>query len=298
VYRALGLRIIGETDGGERIKEGVKISLSSPAHMDLLDARGNAIQLLSIAGTIGNVSGPSAIGATIDEAAKLLDRNENASPLTEIFASLTQTFRARHGIRAILCSSPLDRAGLHYRLIEQGDTETNFVAHIGAEFLDSARSGFEQVASWEQNRGDVRAAAEIRTHAASLTARSPYVPTWVANPTLGNPHAQPWDFAALASRRELEAMPEDQFEGMSRWAFWLRECGAVPMDRGGDFDVRRQIEGLADLNRMLARAVRGDPPVAMGPRSHPLAPPGDPRYAGPRHDAGSMGNAFGKTRLF
>lgn len=299
IYKSIGLRVIGEYDGGEKVKDGVKVSLSSPAHMDLLDARGNSIQLLSLASTVANVSGPSTIGATIDEAAKLFDRTENANPLTEIFASLLNTFRARPGIKAIMCSSAMDRSGLHYRLVHGGDTEMNFVARIGRDFLQQTVDGFEQVAAWEQRRGEARAAAEIRTHAASLTAESPLVPTWVANPTLGNPsQGEPWEWAALASRKEADAMPEEELDGMPRWAFWLRENGSVPMDRAGGFDVRRQIEGLAEANAMLARSARGAPPVPTGPRPHPLAPPGDPRYAGPRHDAGSMGNAFGRTRLF
>jgi hypothetical protein len=245
--------------------------------------------LLSIAGTIGNVSGPSTIGGTIDEAAKLLDKTEHANPLHEVFASITQTFRARPGIRAICCSSAFDRTGLHFKMVEAGDTETNFVAHIGHDFLDDALRGFEHVAHWEQHhKKDSRAAAQIRTHAASLTATSPFVPTWVANPTLGNPAAQPWDRAALASRIELEAIPEgsDKLEGLTRTALWLRECGSLAMDRAGGFDARAQLVGLAEANAALARRVAGVPALPRGPQPHPLAPPGDPRYAGPRFGIG------------
>ncbi len=302
VYRAMRLPFAGEYAGGEKVKEGIRLSLASPAHMDLVDARGNEIQLLSIAGTVGNVSGPSTIGGTIDEAAKLLDKATNANPLTEIYTSITSTFRARHGIRAILSSSPKERAGMHFQLVEQGDTEITYVARIGDPFIDLALRGFEQVAAWEQHvKGDARAAAHIRTHAASLRATSPLVPTWVANPTLGNPEAgQPWEWAALASRRELEGIPEgsDQLEGLPRWALWLRECGAVPMDRAGGFDARQQFDGLAEANARLARTVHGAAPPSLGPQSHPLAPPGDPRYAGPSRGAGWQGGALGKVRLF
>lgn len=286
IYRAIGLQFVGEIGpSGTKVTEGIRVSYASPANMMLLDARGNPIQLLSIAGTIGNVSGPSTIGGTIDEAAKLLDKTEHANPLHEVFASLTQTFRARPGIRAICCSSAFDRAGLHFKMVEAGTTETNFVAHIGKDFLDDALRGFEQVAQWEQHhKKDPRAAAQVRTHAASLSAASPFVPTWVANPTLGNPSAQPWDGAALASRIELEAIPEgsDKLEGFTRTTLWLRECGSLAIDRAGGFDPRSQLVGLADANAELARRIGRGAPHAPGPQPHPLAPPGDPRYAGPR----------------
>lgn len=302
VYRALGLRIRGGIDGeGEKVRDGIKVSYASPAHMDLCDVRGNAIQLLSVAGTIGNVSGPSTIGGIIDEAAKLLDKAVHANPLTEIMASFTQTFRARPGIRAICCSSAFDRTGMHFHMIDKGDTETNHVARIGRDFLDAALRGFEQVAAWEQHhKGNLRAAAEIRTHAASLTAESPLVPTWVANPTLGSPDAQPWDGAAVASRIELEAIPEgsDVLEGLAPHALWLRECGSLPMDRSAGYDARAQLFGLAEANAELQRHLSGQPSRQPTLMTIPGAPPGDVRYAGRHADTSPMGDALSRVRLF
>src|SRR6185312_10700100 len=59
------------------------------------DARGNPIAWLALAATIAGVSGPSSMGATIDEEQKLRDRSSGANPSREVLASVVQTFRAR-----------------------------------------------------------------------------------------------------------------------------------------------------------------------------------------------------------
>jgi hypothetical protein len=233
VYRAIGLEIVGEDGADGKVKAGVRILRAPRGVLQLDDRSGNEIQLASIAGTIGNVSGPSTMGMTIDEAAKLHDKAVNANPLTEIIASGAQTSRARPGWRAICCSSAWERTGAHFQLVEQGDNETNFVARVGSDFLGEALEGFESVAQWEQARGDAIAAEMIREHAAALTAESATVPTWLANPTFGNPDGVAWKGAALASRKLVQALPEGALDGIPRVTFWLRENGSVPMDRGG-----------------------------------------------------------------
>lgn len=253
VYRACGLAIIGEeSPDGERQKEGVKITRAPRGSLSLLDASGNPIQLGSIAGTIGNVSGPSTIGMTIDEAAKLHDKTTNANPLPEILASGAQTSRGRAGWQAIVCSSMWDRSGTFWQLVEQGDNESNYVARIGQDFLDIALRGFETVAAWEAQGGpgrapDMRAATLIREHARSLTADSPMIPTWVANPTIGSPEAKPWEGAALATRRLVDVLPERALGGIPRVLFWLRENGSLPMRSGGrgGASAAAQIRGIA-----------------------------------------------------
>ena len=231
VFRAIGLPVIGDEDeSGTKAKTGVKVSHAPRALAKLTDLRGNAIALMSIAGTIGNVSGPSTIGATVDEAAKLLDKATHANPLTEIIASLAQTSRGRPGWRAIVCSSAWHRKGAHFQLIEQGDTDANYVARIGEAHLPDALAGLESVALWELGRGERDAAERIRAHAATLTAASPLVPTWVANPALGSPDGLPWDGAALATRRLVEVLPEQALGGVPRIAYWLRENASVPLD--------------------------------------------------------------------
>jgi hypothetical protein len=185
--------------------------------VEALDARGNPIAWQALAGTIAALSGPSTIGATIDEESKLRDKNTSANPAREILASLVQTFRARPGIRAIRCSSAWTDEGTHAAAIREGDTEANHVARIGAPFLVAALDGFVAVAEWERARGDTAAARRILEYAAQLTADSAAVPTWVANPTIG----------AVASRLEVQALPVTALDGMSRSAYWLRENGSV-----------------------------------------------------------------------
>ena len=262
VYRALGLVVIGDenTEGGKH-REGIKMLRAPRGSLELVDAGGNAIQLASIAGTIGNVSGPSTIGMTIDEAAKLHDKTTNANPLTEIIASGAQTSRARRGWRAIVSSSAWETSGAHYQLIEQGDNESNFIAKIGEPFLAEAVAGFESVAAWEAAGGPGRnpnpdAAARIRAHARSLTAASPMIPTWLANPTLGHPDALPWDGAALASRKLVQALPEGALGGIPRELFWLRENGSVPMS-GGAATARRWTMEDWTAHREAMRGITG-----------------------------------------
>ncbi len=188
--------------------------------IDLCDVVGNDVSVLSIAGTIAGVSGPSAIGATIDEEAKLRDAKANSNPATEILASIVQMFRSRAGVHAIRCSSAWRAGGSHYSSIVEGETEKVFVARIGEEFLSSTRAGFLDVAGWETAQGNTEAAQRIKEYAASLSADSPFVPTWTANPTI----------SAMASRLDTQATPisaEDQ--ALPRWRIWLRENGSVPI---------------------------------------------------------------------
>lgn len=208
----------------------------------LCDAAGNAIALVALASTIAGVSGPSAIGATIDEEAKLRDRRGQVNPSTEILASLIQTFRGRDGIQAIRCSSAFDTVGSHYQSIEEGDTEANHVARIGERFLEVVLRGLEEVAAWER---DPEAARRIREYARTVTTESPNVPTWLANPTI----------PAVVSRREVDALPEAALEGVPRWAYWLRENASLSMPRGGAGVAAAKADqwtGLLEWNRRLA----------------------------------------------
>lgn len=186
------------------------------------DAGGNDIAFVALAGTIAGVSGPSSIGATIDEEAKLRDKATNANPATEILASLVQTFRARPGIRAIRCSSAWTEDGSHHASITAGSNTVNHVATIG-EFLPEALAGHEAVARFEEERGNTKGAEQIRTFSASLSADSPNVPTWLGNPTI----------SALASRMEVDALPPSALDGLDPTSWWLRENGSKPQPLGG-----------------------------------------------------------------
>ena len=310
-FRADGLAIVGDVDeDGAKIKagEGVKISRAPRASLTLVDAYGNEIQLASVAGTIGNLSGPSTVFLLIDEAAKLHDKSTNANPLTEIVASAAATSRGRPGWRGIISSSSFDTSGLHYQLVTAGPNEVTFVADIGVEFLDETLAGFESVAAWEQRKGDVGAARRIREHAASLTASSPFVPTWTAFPGYGNPETDDagnptgadWEGAALATRLQVQVLPESALDGVSRIDVWLREYASVPLERGGSGgDMAAQCMLAADITARVNAARNGRPLQSrQGPEPVAEARPGDPRYAGPVGRPRGMPGGMAKRMVF
>lgn len=206
--------------------------------MPLLDARGQSIAFVSFASTLGNVSGPNGIGATVDEEEKI-ERNTS-----EIIGSLAMTFRARPGIRGIRCSSAMTTRGSLYQSVNEGNTITNFVARIGWRFLPDAVAGFLAVAEWEDARGDSSGGAAIRAYAEGLTADSAAIPTWVGNPSTGSPDGHEWAVtsAAVATRIEVEAVPTEGLDGLPRWRYWLRECGSWATGEdgmlGGDDEFR------------------------------------------------------------
>ena len=268
VLRADGIPIVGDVgNDGERVKSGASITRAPRAAIAMQDVNSNDVELMSVAGTVGNLSGPTTLGITIDEAAKLFDKAENANPLREIVASASQTSRARAGWRGIICSSSWDTSGLHYELVRNGSNDTNYVATIGADFLSSALAGLLDVAKWERDRGDEKACAAIEAHAKTLTADSPYVPTWTAHPGFGHPDALPWSGAALATRKLVEVLPESALDGIPRSDFWLRENASVPLDTcGGDDNYAREwMQSIGewykerDTARAMSRAPRFNP---------------------------------------
>ncbi len=107
-------------------------------------------------------------------------------------------------------------------------------------------------------------------HAATLTANSPQIPTWLANPTLGNPAEVAWDGAAMKSRMLVEVLPPAALKGIPRVAFWLRECGSVPMAQGladDGADARAQIMGIASMraDRMKSNVLHPGYPAPRPP---------------------------------
>jgi len=236
----------------------------------LTDLRGNPIAFVAFASTVAALSGPTTIGATVDEEAKL--RGEGANPSGEVITTLLQTFRARPGIRAIRCSSAWNTSGSHYGSIKAGDTDANYIARIGAEFMPPMLHGLESVAQWEAAHGNHDAAARIRAHALTLTPESPNAGTWLGNPTLGNASGQPWDGAAVASRVELEALDDETFaeiyEGMTRAEAWLRENASVPRNtgaQGGTALAAAKVTTVATADRTaFADVVIGVAPAGDG----------------------------------
>lgn len=216
--------------------------------IELVDARDNPVAFVALACNITGVSGPSTIGATFDEEQKWKREDRTVNPAPEVLASLISTFRAREGIRAIRCSSAWDPESIHARALIEGDTEANFVARIGDRFLDVAKIGFLDVAIWEEARGNYSAGKRLRAIAETLRGSSPGVPTWLGNPTI----------TAVASRREVEALPAENLKGLTRTDFWLREFGSILTTPGQADDwVVSQARGCQEFNAGQAASWRG-----------------------------------------
>ena len=268
---------INTEDAGRRIVEiasvlravGLTPEIKRPngrPTIELVDVNAQTIAFISLASSISGVSGPSTIGATLDEEAKLRDRAKNANPATEILASLVQTFRARDGIRGIRCSSAWNNLGSHAQAIAEGDTSANFVARLGEQFLQSAIDGLLDVADFESATGGKDIGDKIRAYARTLTAESPNVPTWIANPTIG----------ALASRMEVNAIAKDSnlLRGITRGEYWLRENVSLPLKSASAMGVG-DMDALAAMNARLTAGTRNkdslqsfDGLYEADPRSH------------------------------
>jgi hypothetical protein len=285
-------------DAGRRIREIQALNMAlgletkpkqqhGQPTMEFDDVGGNAVAFVSIAATIAGVSGPSALGITIDEEAKLRDRSANVNPSTEILASAGQMFRARPGVKGIRCSSAWREGGSHWLSIQEGDTPMTYVARIGATHLDTVVKGLHEVALWEeQAKHDDRAAQEIRDYALTVRGDSPNIPTWLANPTI----------SAIASRMQAENIPVDPNEGaMPKWRVWLRECASVAMPAVGEGAVAN-LDGLTEANatmnargRALQAAQSTNKDVWAGSKRWPNLPSWDPRsdrYRGPEGTGG------------
>jgi hypothetical protein len=201
------------------------------------DPNGCSIAWVSSASTIGNVSGPSSFAALVDEEEKILYGRAGG-----IVGSLAFTFRSRPRVYGMRVSSAMTDEGTLARACSKGNGPnaplTNFVVTLGAH-LPPAVDGLLGVASWEEARGDIAAAAAIRMHAASLTADSWQIPTWLGHPSIGCPEEglrwTPAD-AAIATRVEAEAVDEKMLEGLPPWRYWLRECASAPTRTAAEWD--------------------------------------------------------------
>ncbi len=254
----------------------IEVKARARSILAVKDACGNDIEIVSTAGTVGQTSGPTTVAVFLDEFSKVLTSGNLDS---ELIASLVGTSRDLVGWVGVRCSSAWETRGAHFASCMEGTNSENYVASIGVEFIDAALAGYEDVARWESAQGNSHAAAQIRAFAKTLHPGSPNIPTWVPRPTL----------SALASRMKLETLPKDDpgLEGLSRHEFWIREYGSMPLSREGGIDYAEQCYLAADISSRLAGRNSRRPSPQDGPLTHPSAPPGDPRYAGPPRGRGA-----------
>jgi len=272
---------INATDAGRRIPEAVAIlnclGIEHKLHravgkqsIDMLDRNGQQVSFLSLACNISALSGPTSIGATVDEEAKLFDKATNANPASEVIASLLQTFRGHEDVRAVRCSSAWDNHGSHADAIAEGDTSQNFIARIGDAFVSETVDGLASVAQYVELGGDKAGAQKIRAYAATVTADSPNICTWVANPSR----------TALSCYRDNEALPKLSRGKASLVDIFLRENASVPL-AGVAAEAGDSAAGFGEFNRRLVaknKALDGvhrfDNLPAYDPRSTRYRAPG------------------------
>jgi hypothetical protein len=245
--------------------------VSNRLTIELNDINGQLIEFISIAATIAGVSGPTTIGTTIDEEAKLRDKVKNVNPSTEILISLMQTFRAREGVRAIRCSSAWTDGGSHAQSIDEGDTDSNFIARIGEDFIEVARDGLLEVELFERAHKRIENADKIRDYRLQLNDSSPNIPTWVANPTI----------SALNSWREVRGISQTSLGSIKQADYWLRENASLPLRVDGPSMNVNQIQAFADMNQRLI-----DKDQRRGLATFDGLQPGDPRRRQPNFGNG------------
>lgn len=265
----------------------VTVALGSMS-IALKDSEGNAIEIISVANTIAGASGPSTAFAAVDEAAKMSPTG--ASPDRELVVSLAETTRARSAFVGIRSSSAWLTRGAHYGAVDQGSNSANFVATIGAPFIDDALAGYEDVARWSAAQGHREDAAQIRAWAKMLHAGSHFIPTWTANPTI----------SALASRQILETLPRAPGdEDIPITTYWLRESGSMSLTGDGGPDFAAQCLLAASITQRVNALRNGRRvPTEIGLMPVPGAAPGDPRHAGSVGGRRLMPGGMAKRRVF
>lgn len=175
------------------------------------DANGNAIEVRVYPNTKDALRGPTLCGATDDEEAFWrADRDLGTSTADDVLDAMAGAFRGdakeKKHLRISSANSP-ESTLMHD--ITNGDDDLHFVARLG-RFVREAVDGFELVASKLVSEGRHDDARMIRDWASSLTESSPWIPSWVGNPT----HDIWGGFLRLRKRV----------------AKWLRENGSMPRD--------------------------------------------------------------------
>jgi hypothetical protein len=219
------------------------------------DARGQQVEVRVYPATVDAMSGPTLAGATNDEEAKWkADKGKGTNSAEDVLDAMAGAFRGDAVTKKHMrISSAWMTRGPHFDDIKAGDNELHYVAHIGP-FLDVARAGFELVAGRLAAAGKHDDARMVRQYAATLTANSPNVPSWVANPT-----HDVWGGFLRARQRTRK---------------WLRECGSWSSDEAdeGDYFDPQTIDLGCAVARVVTREIDGRfPAIDTGARRNPSA---------------------------
>ncbi|MBK9260804.1 MAG: hypothetical protein IPM54_13415 [Polyangiaceae bacterium] len=204
------------------------------------DAKGHPIEVRVYPNTKDALRGPTLCGGTNDEEAFWkADKDLGTSTADDVLDAMAGAFRgdAKEKKHMRISSANTIDATL-IRDIEAGDDDLHFVARLGP-FVADAVAGFELVASRLVSEGRTDDARTIRQWASSLTESSPWIPSWVGNPT----HDVWGGFLRLRKRV----------------AKWLRENGSKPSDGAeeGDYFEPQTIDRAVLTVRVVSREVDG-----------------------------------------
>ncbi len=234
------------------------------SRIQFASAHHERIEIRVYPATVAALSGPTLKGARHDEERKWrANAKDGTSSAEEVIDAEGGAFRGRPQAHLYRMSSHWGRGTPHQVDVDGGDTADRMIARLGS-FLDAAREGFEARARVSTPLD----AAEIRAYAASLTAESPELPSWV------NPSLDPRTLKARSVRvflreygsRTTDAGDEgDFFDGLLLDAAEQRERPAGPPDSV----VYTAIDTGAKKNPATLAAV-GRWDTDAGPRFAPL----------------------------
>jgi hypothetical protein len=183
------------------------------------DAKGQPVKINIFPNTVDACRGGNLAGATDDEEEWwAADKEKGLSRADDVLAVLVGAFRADRSRVHIRISSINDAGGAMQEAAEEGSTELRYVPTLGP-FLGTALDGFEEVAAHLDAVGLPDGAKRVRQWAATLTTASPWIPSWVGNPS----HDAVEGFKLLWS-----TLRRDQ----DRIGIWLRENGSCTLPVG------------------------------------------------------------------
>jgi hypothetical protein len=176
------------------------------------DATGKDIEIRVYPATVTAASGPTLGGFTGDELAKWKnDKDKGTNSADEVIDTIAPAFRARPGTHGYCVSSAWMQEGIHYEMIEAGETDNNCIACIGEEFIEQVKRDLWTVCDNEKVEAN---RLILEAYIVKLKADSSNVPTWLGNPSI----------SALATRKEARTFDTWMREAVSRSSGAAEEC--------------------------------------------------------------------------
>jgi hypothetical protein len=196
------------------------------------DAKGQPVKVNIFPNTEDACRGGNLAGATGDEVMHwIASKTDGLSKADDVNRVLVGALRADRSRVHIQISSVNDVPSGMLESAKRGSTALTYVATLGP-FLRDALDGFERVAMHLDATSRGEFAGRIRAWAATLTASSPWIPSWVGNPT----HDPVEGFELLFDKLR---------DGQDKIGIWLQENGSCfwPMEFvDGNYFEAKQID--------------------------------------------------------